>query len=146
MDGVTYQVGYAPSSEAVKKSLVEMDRADAEALLNLTPYWGRYLWDAPDSPPKAFFLAEEVRAAGFGPDIAPVVVNEPLEMIGADGPILNEHGEPIVIPVGEAYTVNYSQMVVPMLGLCRALAADRDAQALVIQSLTDRIEKLEATA
>jgi hypothetical protein len=139
IDGVTYQVGYAPSSEAVKTSLSEMDRADADALLNMVPYWGRYLWDEPDSPPKVFFLAEAVRQAGFGPDIAPVVEGEPLAMVGTDGPILNENGEPVVIPVGEAYTVNYSQMVVPLLNLCRV-------QADQIGDLTARIEALEATA
>lgn len=124
IDGVTYQIGYSPSTEAVKTDLEPMSEADVTKLLSLTPYWGRYLWDDPATPPKAFFLAAEVQAAGFGPDIAPVVETEPLEMVGADGqPVCGADGSPIVIPVGEAYTVNYSQMVVPLLAALKLEAA-----------------------
>lgn len=115
-DGVTYQLGYSPSAEATKTDLVAMTAADAAKLLNVTPYWGRYLWDDPTSPLKAFLLAEQVQAAGFGPDVAPVVEGEPLEMLDQNGkPILGSDGKPIIIPVGQAYTLNYSQMVVALI-------------------------------
>jgi hypothetical protein len=133
IDGATYQVGYSPSTEAVKTDLTPMDADDAAQLLGITPYWGRYLWDDPSTPPKAFFLADEVRAAGFGPDVAPVVEGEPLAMVGADGlPVLSAEGEPVVIPAGEAYTVNYSQIVVPLVAIARA-------QASAIADLTARL-------
>lgn len=130
IDGATYQIGYSPSSAVVKTDLQPLTPGDVEKLLTLTPYWGRYLWDAPDSPPKVFFLAADVQAAGFGPDVAPVVEDQPLRMVGADGPVLDANGNEVIIPVGDAYSVNYSQLVVPLLAAVKGLAARLDAAGL----------------
>lgn len=100
-------IGFSPSSVDTKMDLSEM--SDASSILGLTPYWGRYKWDAPDSPLKAFVLAEDVAAAGFGPDVAP---------LDADG---------------KPFTVNYSQLVVPLLSAVRA-------QQKQIDALTKRLD------
>lgn len=136
IDGGSYQIGYSPSAEIVKTSLQQMTADDARKLLNLTPYWGHYVWDAPTDPLKVFFLAADVQTAGFGPDVAPVVEGEPLVMQDANGPIM-VNGQPATVPVGEAYSVNYSQIVVPLV------AAYHDGAA-AIQALTDRVTTLEA--
>lgn len=110
-------LGTSPSSRTVKKNLTPMDEespagVDAvTALLSLVPYWGHYSWDDDGSPLKVFLIAEEVAAAGFGPDVAPV-------------------------KDGDAYTVNYSQLVVPLIA---ALQQER-AERLALQA---RVETLE---
>lgn len=139
--------GTSPSSELVKTGLTQMTADDARRLLNLTPYWGRYVWDADDAPLKVFFLADDVRQAGFGPDVAPVVVGEPLSMSGPDGsPVIGADGNPVVIPVGEAYSVNYSQMVVPLVAAwhdgaqqMQAMGAQLAAQQTQIDALVSRL-------
>jgi hypothetical protein len=98
--------GFSPSSVDTKTDLAEM--SDPTPILGITPYWGRYKWDAPDSPLKAFVLAEDVAGAGFGPDVAPL-----------DGD-------------GKPFTVNYSQLVVPLLSAVRA-------QQKQINALTARL-------
>lgn len=112
IDGVTFQIGYSASSELVKSDLQEMQDPQ---ILGLTPYWGRYVWDTPDSPLKVFLLASDVQQAGFGPDVAPVVEGEPLHMHGMDGEPILVDGEEVIIPVGQAYTINYGQLVVPLI-------------------------------
>lgn len=130
IDGATYQIGYSPSAEVVKTDLTPMDDDAVRRLLSIVPFWGRYLWDADDSEPKAFLLAADVQRAGFGPDVAPVVEGEPLRMVNADGPVLDANGDEVVLPVGEAYSVNYSQLVVPLLAAVRSLSARLDAAGL----------------
>ncbi len=93
-------IGYSPSNAASKKDLEPMVGGE---LLNLTPYWGRYVWDDEDSPLKVFLIAEDVHDAGFGPDVAPLDEN------------------------GDAFTVNYSQLVVPLLAEIKKLSARLDA-------------------
>lgn len=105
-------IGTSPSGGAVKVDLKAMDAVDAAKVLELTPYWGRYAWDDPDSPLKAFVLAEDVQAAGFGPDVAPVVTGDPVN-ISADPE------NPVMVEPGKAWTVNYSQLVVPLLAALR---------------------------
>ena len=133
--------GTSPSSGIVKKNLSQMTADDARRLLNLTPYWGHYLWDSDASPLKVFFLAEDVRAAGFGPDVAPVVASDvPLQMVSPTGePILDESGNPVSVPVGEAYTVNYSQMVVPLVAAWHDGAQQMQAMQAAITALTARL-------
>lgn len=99
--------GFSPSSVDTKTDLSEM--TDPAPILGLIPYWGRYKWDDPGSPLKAFVLAEDVAAAGFGPDVAP----------------LDQDGKP--------FTVNYSQLVVPLLSAVRA-------QHKLIDDLTARLD------
>lgn len=121
--------GTSPSSGAVKVDLSAFTDADAEKILSVVPYWGRYMWDAPDSPLKSFVKAEDVQGAGFGPDIAPVVSgDEPLN-IGTEE-------DPVLIQPGNAWTVNYSQLVVPLLALARAQQAQ-------IEDLETRLKALE---
>lgn len=116
-------VGTSPSSGAVKVDLAAMGPDDVAKLLSIPAYWGRYSWDEPDAPLKAFVLAEDVQAAGFGPDIAPVVSVEPMN-ISADP------DNPVMVQPGDAWTVNYSQLVVPLLAAVKQLAT--------------RVEELEA--
>jgi hypothetical protein len=125
-DGDTFQLGYSPSSTVVKTALTPITAADVQELLGLTAYWGRYIWDAEDVPPRVFLLAADVQAAGFGPDVAPVVTgDDPLIMIGTDGkPILDADGNQCTVPAGEAYTINYSQLVVPLLATAKAQQAE----------------------
>jgi hypothetical protein len=140
-------IGTSPSTGTVKTSLTEMTADDARNLLSLTPYWGRYVWDDDESPLKVFFLAEDVRAAGFGPDVAPTVVGEPLTLVNPDGsPVLDADGNQAVVPVGEAWTVNYSQMVVPLIAAwhdgaqqMQALQATITGQQAQIQDLVSRL-------
>ncbi|WP_295012004.1 hypothetical protein [uncultured Microbacterium sp.] len=127
IDGVTYQIGYSASSERVKTDLQPMR---GSRILDLTPYWGRYVWDDPTSPPKAFLLAREVQDAGFGPDVAPVVEDAPLVMRDSHGDPIQVDGRDVVIPVGEAYTINYGQLVVPLIAAVQALAARLDVAGL----------------
>lgn len=124
IDGVTYEMGISASSEIVKTDLVPMAPADAAKLLGLIPYWGRYVWDDPQSPPKVFLLAEDVQTAGFGPDVAPVA-DAPYPMVGTDGkPILDATGQPCVVPAGKAYSINYSQLVVPLVAVVKNQQAE----------------------
>lgn len=90
------QIGYSASGTDVKKDLTPMPGNNTD-FLNLQPYWGRYTWDAEHEEMKVFLLAEDVRAAGFGPDVAPVDED------------------------GKAFTINYSQLVVPLLAEVKAL-------------------------
>lgn len=133
-------LGTSPSTGLVKTSLTPMTATDAQKLLNLTPYWGRYVWDSDTSPLKVFFLAEDVRAAGFGPDVAPVVIDEPLSLVNPDGtPVLDSSGNPAVVPVGEAWTVNYSQMVVPLIAAWHDGAEKMSAMQAQIDALNARL-------
>lgn len=133
-------LGTSPSTGLVKTSLTPMTATDAQKLLNLTPYWGRYVWDSDTSPLKVFFLAEDVRAAGFGPDVAPVVIDEPLSLVNPDGtPVLDSNGNPATVPVGEAWTVNYSQMVVPLIAAWHDGAEKMQAMQAQIDALNARL-------
>lgn len=89
------QVGFSPSTLRVKKDLEPFPDDLAQAFLALTPYLGRYTWDDEGSPLKVFLIAEDVGGAGFGPDVVPV----------------DEAGDP--------ETVNYSQVVVPLLAVVK---------------------------
>ncbi|WP_243063180.1 hypothetical protein [Humibacter sp. RRB41] len=115
--------GTSPSSGAVKVDLAVIADADSRKILDVVPYWGRYEWDAPDSPLKAFVLAEDVQAAGFGPDVAPTVDDDAPRNIGTED-------DPVLIQPGKAWTVNYSQLVVPLL----ALAREQDARIATLES------------
>jgi len=138
-------IGTSPSTGTVKKDLAEMTADDARNLLSLTPYWGRYVWDDADSPLKVFFLAEDVRAAGFGPDVAPTVVGEPLQLVNPDGtPVLDADGNQAVVPVGQAWTVNYSQMVVPLIAAWHDGAQQMAAMQAQIAELTAQVQGLVA--
>jgi hypothetical protein len=107
------QFGTSPSSAAAKIDLTEFTPEDAKRFLaTVTPYWGRYKWDAPDSALKVFVTAEQVAEAGYGPDVAPVVDgDEPLN-IGTDD-------DPVMVAPGQAWTVNYSQLVIPLIAVAR---------------------------
>ena len=132
--------GTSPSSALVKTGLTPMTGADAQRLLNLTPYWGRYVWDADTDPLRVFFLAEDVRAAGFGPDVAPVA-ETPVTFTGPDGnPVLDASGSPVTVPVGEAWTINYSQMVVPLIAAWHDGAQQMQAMQAQIDALTARLK------
>lgn len=154
IDGATFQLGYSSSAEASKKDLAQMTADDARRLLNLTPYWGRYVWDDESMPLKVFFLAEDVQAAGFGPDVAPVVEGEPFAMVDSTGaPVVGADGNPIVIPVGQAYTINYSQLVVPLIAAwrdgaeqMRAMKQALQDQAATIMALQANVQQLAAAA
>lgn len=93
--------GFSPSNRDSKQDLVEMGAGSG--ILSVKPYWGHYKTDDADAPLKVFVIAEDVQAAGFGPDVAPVDAE------------------------GNPFTVNYSQLVVPLLAEVRALRADFDA-------------------
>lgn len=127
-------VGTSPSTKDVKKDLQAMEPQDVFNRLNtLTAYWGRYDWDAETEPLKVFLLAEDVKAAGFGPDVAPVVPgDQPVNVGTADYPAW--------VQPGDAYTVNYSQLIVPMISAGQAMQAE-------IEALQARVAVLEnATA
>lgn len=89
------QLGYSPSTRRVKKDLEPLPDDLADAALGMGAYLGRYIWDEDGSPLKVFLIAEEAKAAGFGPDVVPV----------------DEDGDP--------ETVNYSQFVVPLLAVAK---------------------------
>lgn len=108
-------IGTSPSAGAVKTSLTPMD---GHEILGLIPYWGRYIWDAPDSPLKSFLIAEDVQGAGFGPDVAPVVTGDEPQNVSADP------ANPVMVQPGTAWTINYSQLVPALLGALRTQAAD----------------------
>ncbi|MFE4469559.1 hypothetical protein ACFRFH_12160 [Leifsonia sp. NPDC056824] len=97
------QFGYSPSTRAVKKDLEAFPDSLADAALALTPYLGRYTWDEETDPLKVFLIAEDVQAAGFGPDVVPT----------------DEAGAPEAI--------NYSQFVVPLLALVKRQQSQIDA-------------------
>lgn len=146
IDGVTFQIGRSASSQVVKTALVPMVQADADKLLNLTPYWGRYVWDDPTVAPRAFLLAKDVQDAGFGPDIAPVTGN-PLTLLTTDGqPILDTTGEPCVVPAGEAYTINYSQLVVPLVAAYKFAVTTIQTMQTQIQTMQTQIAALTPPA
>jgi hypothetical protein len=98
------RLGATASTRASKRDLVPL--TDLTGLMSLTPYLGRYIWDAEDAPLSMFLIADEVQAAGFGPDVAPLDEN------------------------GKAFTVNYSQMVVPLLAAVQSLSARLAAAGL----------------
>lgn len=114
------RLGATASSAAVKVDLAAMDAADAAKLLAVTPYWGRYMWDDPDSPMKAFLLAEDVQAAGFGPDIAPVVDGDTAMNIGTEE-------QPVLMQPGQAWTINEAKLVPSLLAIVRMQQAQIDA-------------------
>lgn len=93
------QIGYSASTRAVKKDLQPFPDDLTKAFLNLTPYLGRYTWDDESAPLKVFLIAEDVEAAGFGPDVVPTDAN------------------------GVPESVNYSQVVVPLLAAVKSLQA-----------------------
>jgi hypothetical protein len=104
------QVGFSPSTIRVKKDLEVFPDALIDSFMTLTPYLGRYTWDDENTPKKVFLVAEDVEGAGFGPDVVPVDAE------------------------GNPETVNYSQVVVPLL------AAVKRQQAWLValeQRLTD---------
>lgn len=107
------QIGTSPSTAATKTDLAVMTGTEIDGL---HAYWGRYVWDDPTSPLKVFVLAEDVQAAGFGPDVAPVVEGQP-QNVSANP------AAPIMVQPGSAWTVNYSQLVVPLLAAVKAQAA-----------------------
>lgn len=128
-------IGRSSSSALVKTALVPMTAADAQKLLGLTPYWGRYVWDDPTVPPRVFFLAEDVQAAGFGPDVAPTT-DAPMTLVMPDGsPILDSAGAPCVIPAGGAFSVNYPQLVVPLLNAVKT----QQAQVALLQAQVQQL-------
>lgn len=138
-------VGTSASSARIKKSLQEMTAEDARRLLQLTPYWGRYIWDDDDAPLSVFFLAEDVRKAGFGPDVAPVVSGDPMVMMGSnDEPFLDDDGNPVIIPAGEAWTVNYSQIVVPLVAAWHDGAQQMQVMQNQLDALQAKIDALTA--
>lgn len=100
------QIGYSASTRAVKKDLQPFPDELTNAFLNLTPYLGRYTWDDESSPLKVFLIAEDMEAAGFGPDVVPVDAN------------------------GAPESVNYSQVVVPLLAAVKSL----QSQVTVLQN------------
>ena len=116
------RLGATASSAAVKVDLAAMGDADAAKLLAITPYWGRYMWDDPDSPLKAFLLAEDLQEAGFGPDIAPVVEGDGPQNIGTEE-------EPVLIEPGKAWTLNEPKLIPLILAALRAQQAQIDALA-----------------
>lgn len=99
------QIGYSASTRAVKKDLEPFPAELADNLLNVTPYLGRYTWDDESTPLRVFLIAEDMQDAGFGPDVVPT---------DADG---------------NPETVNYSQVVVPLLAAVKSL----QAQVTVLQ-------------
>lgn len=119
--------GTSASSVLLKTGLVQMAADDVAKLLTIPAYWGRYVWDDADSPLKVFVLAEDVHAAGFGPDVAPTTSEDMLLTMPDGSPILDDAGKQCVIPAGGAWTVNYSQLVVPLLAgfqdLCTRVTA-----------------------
>lgn len=131
IDGVTYQIGLSPSSELVKTDIVPMTDGLARVMA-LRPIRGRYLWDDSDTPPKVFLLAEEVRAAGFGPDVAPVATE--------DMPIEGPDGSVTVIPAGTAAGVNYSQLVVPLIAAVQEQQSVIEQQQSMIAAFAARLD------
>lgn len=104
------QVGFSPSTLRVKKDLEPFPDELADAfLLTMTPYLGRYTWDDESEPLKVFVIAEEAAAAGFGPDVVPG----------------DKDGQP--------ETVNYSQLVVPLL----AVVKQQQARLAALESRLD---------
>lgn len=97
------QIGTSASTRAVKKDLEDFPTELAAAFLGLTPYLGRYTWDDETVPLSVFLLAEDVAAAGFGPDVVPV----------------DDAGAP--------RSINYSQLVVPLLAALQAQQTQLDA-------------------
>lgn len=94
-------IGMQPSTVKVKKDLTNL--TETAGILSIQPHWGRYKWDSETTPLKVFFLAEEVAAAGFGPDVVPV----------------DDLGAPA--------SVNYQMLIVPMLALVKAQQTQIDA-------------------
>jgi len=105
------QIGFSPSTAAVKKDLQSFPDDLANAFLSLTPYLGRYEWDDESDPLKVFLLAEDTQTAGFGPDVVPV----------------DEAGQPTAI--------NYSQLIVPALAVMRKQQAEIDALKAQVEAL-----------
>lgn len=89
------RIGATASTRASKTDLEPLPLELAEGLLSVEPHIGRYIWDDPESPLKVFLIAEDVAAAGFGTDVVPQT------------------------PEGEPFTINYSQLVVPLLAIVR---------------------------
>lgn len=131
-------IGTSPSTKDVKKDLDAMAPQDVFNRLNgLTAYWGRYQWDDESAPLKVFLLAEDVKAAGFGPDVAPVVLGDQAINAGTD-----EY--PAWIQPGAAYTVNYSQLIVPMIAAGQAMQAEIEQNQADIANLKAQVAALTA--
>lgn len=114
-------IGTSPSTVDVKKDLEPMTPQDVFDRLNsMTAYWGRYDWDDETEPLKVFLLAEDVKAAGFGPDVAPCDAN------------------------GKPYTVNYSQLIVPMIAAGQAMQAEIEKNQADIADMKAQIAALTA--
>jgi hypothetical protein len=107
-------IGTSPSSVQAKVDLTAWSSDDVAKFLDtVTPYWGRYVWDDPASPMKVFVTAEDVASAGLGTDVAPTVDrDEPMNIGTPDDPVLIDPGKP--------WTVNYSQLVVPLLAVAKS--------------------------
>jgi len=132
-------IGTSPSTKDVKKDLQAMAPQDVFDRLNtLTAYWGRYDWDDETEPLKVFLLAEDVKAAGFGPDVAPVVPGDQPVNVGTD-----EY--PAWVQPGDAYTVNYSQLIVPMIAAGQAMQAEIEQNQADIATLKAQVAALTPT-
>lgn len=94
-------IGVSASNRDSKKDLVPL--TDVDPILTLQPYLGRYIWDDETAPLKQFLIAEDVHAAGFGPDVAP----------------LDDSGAPL--------SINYSQLVPALIATVKELSARLDA-------------------
>jgi hypothetical protein len=128
------QFGTSPSSASAKVDLTAFTSDDAKRFLNtVIPYWGRYKWDDPDSPMKVFVTAEDVAAAGYGPDVAPVVEGDQPINIGTPD-------DPVLVEPGDAWTVNYSQLVIPLIATARAQQKTIEAQQTQIDALSARLD------
>lgn len=119
-------IGTSPSSGAVKVDLAVFTDDDSKKLLGVKAYWGRYMWDSSESQLKAFVLAEDLQNAGFGPDVAPTVDGDEPRNIGTKD-------DPVLVEPGKAWTVNYSQLVVPLIALAQS-------QQKQIDDLTARLD------
>lgn len=105
-------LGFSSSKHATKKDLTPLPTPLTDALLACTVYVGRFVWDEPDSPVKVFLLAEDVAAAGYGPDVVPT----------------GEDGEPD--------SINYSQLVVPLLAIAQQQEARLKTLEHTVKTLT----------
>jgi hypothetical protein len=67
-------LGYQPSTRRVKKDLGSIPGWLLDATLRLPTYMGRYKSEDATAPRTPFLIAEDVRAAGFGPSVVPLDV------------------------------------------------------------------------
>lgn len=95
-------LGTSPSGRAVKRDLEALEPDEVTRLLALTPYHGRYIWDADDAPLKTFLIAEDLADAHLGDDLVATVQSDEL---------------------GEVPVINYPLLVVPLLAAVQRLDA-----------------------